>query len=226
MGNKNTRGFTLVELMIVLTLIAILAVIAIYSFGSQIFKANDAKRKADLNRIKIAAEEYEKDHNCYPPASLMYCNVAPLNGTGLQPYLDKIPCDPVTNSSYYYQNDGTSCSSWFRIYTKLDYVADPQAMPWCGGPSNNSFNYYIESSNAPTCVSSSTTGGTTSGGGTATPTPSSSGGTGNYYGCVNGVCVSISWDSTRPGPACDPNYQSSDCYGQCGPAANECKPWH
>ena len=221
MGRKNNRGFTLVEIIIVMTIIAVLAVITIAFYRTQIFKANDAKRMSDLNRIKIAVEEYEKDHNCYPPPQLVTC----IPGTGLQPYLGTIPCDPVTHASYYYEYENSVCPSWYRIYAKLDYSSGTAAMPWCGGPNNNSFNYYVESPNAPSCVSSSSSsGGGTSGGGTASPTPGS-GATGNYYGCVSGVCKPISWDPTRPGPVCDPNYQSNDCYGTCGPVSNECKPW-
>ena len=106
MGRKNS-GFTLVELVIVLAIIAILAVIALLYLRGQLFKGNDARRKGDLNRISLALEEYEKDHNCYPPTSqpgselLMECDP----GTGLEPYLSKIPCDPVRLSSYYYEYD-------------------------------------------------------------------------------------------------------------------------
>lgn len=215
-------GFTLVELLIVLTILAILATIAIAFLKGQIFKGNDARRKGDLDRIKIAVEEYEKDHNCYPLSTIMTCDP----GAGLTPYLNKIPCDPINNASYYYEYEDSVCPRWFRIYTKLDYTADPMAMAWCGGPSNNSFNYYVSSPNAPACVSGGTPGSSSGGGGPAPTSPPSGGApSGSYYGCRGGSCVPISWDYARPGPECDPNYQSSSCYGQCGPPGNECKMW-
>lgn len=219
--SRFSKGFTLVEVMIVIIIIGVLAALVFTLYRGQISKANDAKRKSDLDRIKVAAEEYEKDHNCYPPPQLLSCNP----GSGLQPYLDKIPCDPVTKASYFYEYENSVCPSWYRLYAKLDYTADPQAMAWCGGPTNNSFNYYVSSPNAPACVSASSTpggGGVIVGGG-ASPTPAS--GPHTYYGCINGTCTAISWDASRPGPACDPNYQSSDCYDQCGQPAFECKPW-
>ena len=81
---------TLVELLIVVSIIILLVLIAIAFFRGQLFKGLDAKRKADINRIKVAIEEYEKDHDCYPPPQIVVCDP----GTGLSPYLDKIPCDP------------------------------------------------------------------------------------------------------------------------------------
>lgn len=228
---KNKKGFTLVEIIIVLTIIAILAVIAILAFRSQLFKGRDAQRKADLDRIKIAIEEYEKDHNCYPSTAADPTIILCKPGTGLQPYLDKIPCDPETSASYYYEYDTSnpSCPGWYRIYTSLDSTTDLSILPACGGPSNNSFNYYVSSPNAPACssiaVGSDGTGGDGTGGG-ASPTPNPTGvGFGNYYGCMGGVCDPISWDPARPGPVCDPNFQNSSCYGRCGPITNECKPW-
>lgn len=218
------RGFTLVELLIALAIIAIMAALVISYFISQSSKARDAQRKSDLDRIRIAVEEYEKDHNCYPLSSLVVCDP----GNGLQPYISKIPCDPTTHASYYYEPENSVCPSWYRLYSKLDYTADPAALSWCGGPGNNSFNYYVSSPNAPTCVGSVATvsgEGGGGGGGGGTPPPSGGGGGGNYYGCKSGVCVPVNWDYYRPGPECDPNYQNNSCYGQCGAAQNECKMW-
>lgn len=221
-NSKSGAGFTLVELLIVVAILAILAAIVVAFLSSQIFKGRDARRKGDLDRIKIAIEDYEKDHNCYPLNDLVSnCNP----GTGLQPYLNKIPCDPNTNAPYYYEHEDSVCPQWFRLYAKLDNPMDAQALPFCGGPNNNSFNYYVSSSNAPSCLASG--GGGPGGDGGSTPPPS--GGEiinyGNYYGCMGGVCLPIGWDTSRPGPVCDPNFQNSGCYGKCGPPSNECKSW-
>ena len=215
MGTKDLRNnaFTLVELLIVITLLAVLAVIVILSFQNQVLKANDAKRKSDINRIKIAVEEYEKDHNCYPLPQLVVCT---NGGKGLQPYLNQIPCDPVTNASYFYDYQNSSCPYWYNFYAKLQYTADPIVTPGIG-PSG-AFNYVSGSSNAP--VGQSVSGSIVHAIGGSNEVPESS-----NYGCENGVCVQISWDPARPGPVCDPSFQNSNCYGQCGPQTVECKPW-
>jgi competence protein ComGC len=209
MGRKNNSGLTLVELIIIVVILSILILLAIMYFRGQIFKGNDAKRKADIDRIKIAAEEYEKDHNCYPSPSLMSCNP----GYGLKPYLDKIPCDPMTHASYMYVYQDSVCPGWFKVYANLENKTDASVTNGAGP--NNSYNYVNGSPNAP--------------GEGPTPPPSGGGGGGSvseFFGCKGGVCVPISWDSSRPGPECDPNYQNSTCYNQCGgDISNECTPW-
>jgi type II secretory pathway pseudopilin PulG len=205
--------------MIVISIIALLAVLVINTFIGQIRKGNDARRKADLNRIKIAAEEYEKDHNCYPPPDLVVCDL-PVGspGTGLKPYINKIPCDPATKASYAYDYDNSSCRSWYRIFTDLQNTADPAAVPNIGPGSR--YNFYLGSANAPVPVSS-----------VPSPTSPPAGNPGDqFYGCRSGSCVPIGWDNNRPGPECDPNYGSSSCgFDQCGTPAspkNPCIPWH
>jgi len=153
MGTKNYRhnsftlnGFTLVELMIVAAIIAILATIAILAFQSQILKGNDARRRADINRIKIAVEEYEKDHSCYPPS--VVCGV--ILTQPIYPYLNNVPCDPVTKKSYAYEPScsvASCCPSWYRIYANMDYKRDPTLTPGIGPGS--AFNYVSGSDNAP-----------------------------------------------------------------------------
>lgn len=207
MGRKNNKAFTLVELIIVVSILAFIAIIAIAYFRGQLFKGNDARKKADINRIQVAVEEYEKDHNCYPLPYVVQCNP----GTGLQPYLEEIPCDPTTKGSYAYEYEDSSCPSWYRIYALLDNVNDTQVIEDIGPES--AYNYYQASPNAPDIETSGTTGGSGPPEGVT------------FYGCKVGVCQEISWDYSRPGPECDPNYTNSSCYGQCGPEATECKPW-
>jgi prepilin-type N-terminal cleavage/methylation domain-containing protein len=128
MVKKLSNGFTLIELIIVVTLISFLALLAISYFRNQIFKAQDAKRKSDIKTIQIAVEEYEKDHNCYPTPEMMDCTP----GTGLMPYLNKIPCDPITNESYYYNYQVDDCPSWYRLYTVLENESDDDIVTNCG----------------------------------------------------------------------------------------------
>lgn len=192
-SERSARGLTLIEIIIVVVIVAILILIFIAYFRSQIFRANDAKRKADLSRIKVAIEEYEKDFNCYPEPQLVTCEP----GNGLAPYIEKIPCDPESNASYYYDYDSSACPRWYRIYAVISET-DTSAMDECG-----SYNYYTGSENSPGCGLLDQ---------------------GNYYGCKSSVCVPIYWDQNRPGPECDPNFQVPDCYGACSPST-ECKPW-
>lgn len=212
MEKKYLRGFTLTELIIVISIIAFLALLSLVYLRTQTFKGTDAKRKTDIKKIQIAVEEYEKDHDCYPLPQTVVCEP----GNGLSPYISKIPCDPITNASYYYDYEDSLCPGWYRIYAKLDNDKDESVIPGIGPFS--AYNYYQGSPNSPI----STSGPTAS--------PGGGGGEGenqeeSFYGCQSGVCVPVAWDPNRPGPACDPNYQSSNCYGQCTSPQTECIPW-
>lgn len=198
MNKKQNSGLTLIELVVVIVILGLLVLLAVAYYRSQIFKANDARRKGDINRIQVAVEEYEKDHSCYPPPQLLTCKP----GTGLQPYIETLPCDPITKASYVYDYDTSSgCAKWYRIYTNLEVLSDPSAVSR-GGP-GGAFNYNASSPNAPPWQYTQT---------------------GGYYGCKGGTCVSLLWDSTRPGPECDPNYSDPNCYGRCN-SSEVCIAW-
>lgn len=207
--SKFIKGLTLIELMIVIGIIAFLAVLISSYLRSQIFKSTDARRKAEIKRISIAVEEYEKDNDCYPLPSLVSCNP----GTGLLPYMDKIPCDPTTKASYMYEHEDSVCPRWYKIYAALDNESDNDYIPGIGP--NAAYSYVYESPNSPATVPAEQGGG---GGGGAPNT--------DFYGCLSGVCTLIQWDTNRPGPSCDPNFQNPTCYGQCTNPSNNCEPWN
>ena len=188
------------EILIVLSIFSFLILLTTIYLRTQIFKGNDARRKTDLARIKIAVEEYEKDHDCYPLPSLLVCSPA---GSGLRPYLDKIPCDPVSGESYFYEPENLTCPSWYRIYAKLENEKDSDYLAGIGPDS--AYSYYVSSPNAPSLGGEPPSG---------------------FYGCFSGVCQPISWDPARPGPECDPNYGSlATCNEVCGVTVFTCTPW-
>lgn len=206
MGRK-VNAFTLIELLIVVAVIAILALIIFTAVIRSINKANDAKRKADLDRIKVALEEYEKDRNCYP--QLIYSDqVSCITDAGIKPYLNPLPCDPVTKHGYNYEPDpATVCKDWFRLYAILQYTADSSVIPGIG--QNNAYNYYIGSANAPVIY----------GGGAATNAPISSPVTsptqapqGHFYGCISGSCQLVPLDANG-NPVCSPVFDNPQCNG-------------
>jgi prepilin-type N-terminal cleavage/methylation domain-containing protein len=64
-GIGDERGFTLVELLIVILIIGVLAEIAIPAFLGQAAKANDAAAKSTLRTAQTAIESYRIDHGDY-----------------------------------------------------------------------------------------------------------------------------------------------------------------
>lgn len=141
---EGKRGITIVEMMIVVAFLAILGVILLIALkpATQLAKSRDASRKADLQKLKNVLEDYYNDKNSYPET--LTCGSS--FGSPLAPYLDKIPCDPLTKTSYAYSGDSTS----YRIYVNLEFKDDPViaevgCQDGCGP--GCAYNYGISSSN-------------------------------------------------------------------------------
>jgi prepilin-type N-terminal cleavage/methylation domain-containing protein len=106
----NKRGFTIVELIVVVATIAVLAAIIISNVNKYAAKARDARRKADMAMVAKAMQMYYADAGVYPRNSGDCADIAdPTYGlNGLYPsqrsipftkYISKIPQDPK-----YYMN--------------------------------------------------------------------------------------------------------------------------
>jgi len=88
------RGFTLLELMIVVMIIAILVGIAAPVYKSHVVRAREAVLKEDLYGLRQAIDQYTQDKNKAPQG------LEDLVSAG---YLKAIPKDPITNSTETWQ---------------------------------------------------------------------------------------------------------------------------
>ncbi len=91
--NKNKKGFTLVELMIVITVIAILATIGVMSFTRVQKQARDTRRKGDLRALYTALQAYYTENQFSYPAALS--TLVPI-------FVPNVPLDPIPAQSYGY----------------------------------------------------------------------------------------------------------------------------
>lgn len=83
---KNKKGFTLVELLVVIAIIGILAVVAVPALFSNINKAKVASVESDYSSVKSAALSYYSDTNKMPVST---DNKADL--TILETYMESLP---------------------------------------------------------------------------------------------------------------------------------------
>lgn len=65
MKKSNKKGFTLVELLVVVAIIGILAAIAIPQFAKYREQAYDSASQADLRTIKLENESFYADYKVY-----------------------------------------------------------------------------------------------------------------------------------------------------------------
>jgi general secretion pathway protein G len=94
---KQRRGFTIVELIIVIVVIGILASITVVSFVTVQRQARDQKRHTDILIVKKALKRYYDDNGEYP-LTCGYGIACPLSNisSALTPkYLSEIPTNPL-----------------------------------------------------------------------------------------------------------------------------------
>jgi len=88
-GVRGAHGFTLLELMIVVTIMGILATLAVPSYQSSVVKAKEAALRQDLSTFRDVLDQHKADQGKYPPS------LSALVSAG---YLRGIPKDPFTGS--------------------------------------------------------------------------------------------------------------------------------
>jgi general secretion pathway protein G len=85
-----TRGYTLVEVLIVISLIVLLSSVGLATYSNSVRRAREAVLKEDLFRMRDAIDQYYADKNKYPST---------LEDLVSDGYLREIPKDPITNAA-------------------------------------------------------------------------------------------------------------------------------
>ena len=167
------KGFTLVELLVVITIIGILSSVGLNTFTSAQTKSRDAKRKTQLKQLADAFEAYHNDKGQYPAddgnGGLLACGVdaeaactwgssTMENTTTGTVYMVKLPQDPTLGLIYFYDAGAPVAGliTSFQLYARLENTNDsavakdadlnPQVFQNldCG---SKSCNYGVSSSN-------------------------------------------------------------------------------
>ena len=93
-GQNLSRGFTLIELMIVMAIMGILITIAAPNLKQSIVRAREAVLRENLFQMREAIDQYYADNGKYPAALSDLINAQEKTKS----YLRAIPKDPFTNA--------------------------------------------------------------------------------------------------------------------------------
>jgi prepilin-type N-terminal cleavage/methylation domain-containing protein len=150
--NKKKFGFTLVELLVVISIIAILTMVTLSTFTESQKKSRDGARKANLKSLSEAINMYYADTGSFPEAINFGNELSKIDGTI---YMKKTPKE-TSSGVHKLQYDVSTTRKSFRLYTNLENESDKDCTcylintPTCSGLGysiSKGCGYIITSSN-------------------------------------------------------------------------------
>ena len=145
MKNNYQKSFTLIELLVVIAIIGGLSSILLPNFMGARERARDTQRKSDLKQIQKALEMYKQDQSqpLYPTPSGTAIDI-PCGNTfqgGTNIYLNKMPCDPLAPTPYFFEIDSTD-NQKYTLCACLENKADSDGES-CPGSTCSSGKSYV-----------------------------------------------------------------------------------
>jgi len=137
---NKVDGFTLIEILVVVTIMVLMTAGAVVSYSSFIKQSRDAKRKADLSQLGVSLEMYRSNNDLYIAASQ---NSNCANATfsylysGTPKYIESMPTDPKNGTGFNY-----SCDISSSDYTIGAYLEGGSSGS-CGSCGTNNCNYCL-----------------------------------------------------------------------------------
>ncbi|MDO8497086.1 MAG: prepilin-type N-terminal cleavage/methylation domain-containing protein [bacterium] len=173
---KVKKGFTLLELILVIAIMGVLAAMVSGNFITSLKKGRDSRRKGDLEQVQKAVEMYYEDKKMYPLTTELSFSGPVGTGSSLYDpvsgkiYMQKIPNDPLYvegvvfgiavlpgGAAYVYCVDSATAPTKYQLYTLLENTMDTSNITpikldtctavKCNVQADKDCNYGISSSN-------------------------------------------------------------------------------
>lgn len=130
------KGFTLIEILVSVTILAVLTAIAVTSYSSINKKSRDTKRKSDLSQLQTALEMYRSDYGYYPNVNTgSFATADNLNSALVTTggYMPAIPDDPSSSATYYYASYGAVSGVYYKYCVCTKFESTPADSGTCSG---------------------------------------------------------------------------------------------
>lgn len=141
----NKRGFTFIEVLVAVAILAILASVALFSLQGPKQKARDTQRISDISSLKLALKMYSQVNNGYPLGGPTIIGEGGSLDNPLSKYLAGSIADPLSDAThkYIYENSSSDCGGKRVVYAKkMEGVNSGNWPAICGSASPSGENRY------------------------------------------------------------------------------------
>lgn len=124
---KFSQGFTLFELLVVISIIGIITAVGMISYSSVQKRGRDARRKEDLQAVQKALEQYYVVAGQYPGS----CYTSGQLSLGGEVFLEVFPTDPKNSNGYQYESQEPCDSTGYAYRAHLEVAGSGNAFSNC-----------------------------------------------------------------------------------------------
>ncbi|MEX1052551.1 MAG: prepilin-type N-terminal cleavage/methylation domain-containing protein [Patescibacteria group bacterium] len=101
---KNQLGFTMLEMLLVISILVIIITLGLTSYSRILISSRDSTRKSDIQQISNVLEQYKSNNEFGSYPNTIYQN------SDFTKYMTNIPTDPSTSQEYEYEPLPLGCT--------------------------------------------------------------------------------------------------------------------